>query len=391
MIHDGPYSHHEVHVTTTQGQDLLAQAQPIQVPSHGHRLREWHVAHEFAGFITQENAQAIGVGSRAPGISQEQQKQWIAMHQKIAQLQGALQFVQSENQESQFNEARVREIEQQQLRAQQIEQQRHNMAQDMWLQQEAAILAQHCAAADQAAADQLRAQQDQSVEWRQRIESEKQRVRLEALQLQHHKQLIASKEHSLLDRELQFKTQGGEYLADDKRQVQTHEAEQLRIASMLSFKESQLRDKEAALQARIDAAEARALQFERASAPPLRPEMHLTPESGKASEHLTNPTDPLTAGQTVQAAATALSQPVVAVPGENKPVSAFDIMRLQSGIPHGPPLMPGRPLLHVPAITSGSYGVGATLCLAASPKAHTPRGLPQHNIYQSIHLQVQHN
>ena len=64
------------------------------------------------------------------------------------------------------------------------------------------------------------------MDWQQRIESEKQRVRLEALQLQHDKPLIASWEQSLLDPELQFQTQGGEYLADAKRQVQTHGAEQ---------------------------------------------------------------------------------------------------------------------------------------------------------------------
>ena len=48
------------------------------------------------------------MGSGAPGVSYEQQLQWIAMQQKIAQPQGALQLAQSENQESRFNEARAR-------------------------------------------------------------------------------------------------------------------------------------------------------------------------------------------------------------------------------------------------------------------------------------------
>ena len=44
------------------------------------------------------------------------------------------------------------------------------------------MLAQHRAESDMAAAEQLRAQQDHSVDMQQQIESERQKVRLETIQ-----------------------------------------------------------------------------------------------------------------------------------------------------------------------------------------------------------------
>ena len=156
-------------------------------------------------------------------MTSTQMDQWNAMSQRVAQLQAA--------EEHQAAETRARDIELEKCRLQQIDYQKFQVAQQARIQQEAAMLAQHRITADLAAAEQLRAQQDQSVDFQQRIESEKHKVALEEQQLEQDKQRIAAREKSLMDRELQFQTRSGEYLADAKRTIEMHGAENKQFAS----------------------------------------------------------------------------------------------------------------------------------------------------------------
>ena len=91
------------------------------------------------------------------------------------------------------------------------------------------------------------------MDFQQRIESEKHRISLEAQQLEQEKQRFAAREKSLMDRELQFQTRSGEYLADAKRTIDMHGAANNQRASVLSLQQSQLKEKEVALQTKIDA------------------------------------------------------------------------------------------------------------------------------------------
>ena len=123
-------------------------------------------------------------------------------------------------------------------------------------------------------------------------------------QRQYHDAFVA-REQFLRDQEVAVQQRSGQNMTDAKRH-EAYVADLENRAAVLSLKESQLREQEVAFQAEKAADErARVLAIERASAPPARPDVYSTPDSGKGSVlgNLLRAADPQTAGQTAQAAA----------------------------------------------------------------------------------------
>ena len=167
--------------------------------------------------LSQANAQAYGVDMAAPPTwaDENHQLQMSTMQNRIAQLQAA------NDQQAAEQRARDEELEQLRTHTHGVHQE-YQAAYSLQQQQGAHMIQQHRIAADQAAAEQLRVQQNHSVELQRRLKSERSQMSLDN---QRHHDAIVAREQSLKDRELQFKAQSEAYVADAKRHVDTYVAE----------------------------------------------------------------------------------------------------------------------------------------------------------------------